>query len=80
MVGDDYMPTWEVPSLAHSYTKLGYGMRDAFDAYVRLQGQKPEVIWARVEDAIRLAVLAKEKHIVDAVRAKPNDFWIGIHC
>lgn len=80
VVGDDYMPTWEVPSLAHSYTKLGYGMRDAFDAYVRLQGHKPEVIWDRVEDAIRMAVLAKEKHIVDAVRQQHYNFsrWIQI--
>lgn len=67
VVGDDYMPTWEVPALAHAYTRLGFGMRDAFDAYVRARGQRPERIWAQVEDAIRLAVLAKEKHIVEAV-------------
>lgn len=67
VVGDDYMPTWEVPSLAHAYTRLGYGMRGAFDAYVRSKGQRPERIWVQVEDAIREAVLAKEKHIVEAV-------------
>lgn len=67
VVGDDYMPTWEVPSLAHAYTRLGYGMRGAFDAYVRSRGQQPETIWVQVEEAIREAVLAKEKHIVEAV-------------
>lgn len=70
VVGDDYMPTWEVPSLRHAYTRLGYGMRDAFDAYVRSRGDRPERIWHQVEDAIRLAVLAKEKHIVEAVNQK----------
>lgn len=35
VVADDYLPTWEVPSLAHSYTALGYSMKDSFDIYAR---------------------------------------------
>lgn len=35
VVGDDYLPTWEVPSLAHPYTALGFTMKEAFDTYVR---------------------------------------------
>lgn len=37
VIGDDYLPTWEVPSLAPLYTAMGFGMKDSFEAYVREQ-------------------------------------------
>lgn len=67
IVGDDYLPTWDVPSLAPFYNGLGFGMKDAFDAYIKSKGRDPNVIWPQVEDAIRLAIISKEKHLVDAV-------------
>nr|XP_040227578.2 probable tubulin polyglutamylase ttll-15 [Anopheles coluzzii] len=60
IVGDDYLPTWEVPSLKPYYTKYGFGMKDSFDAYVRSTGRDPTTIWEQVEDAIRLLILKKE--------------------
>ena len=38
VIGDEYLPTWEVPSLRKLYSQLGYSMRDSFDAYARMQG------------------------------------------
>lgn len=67
IVGDDYLPTWDVPSLAPFYNGLGFGMRGSFDAYIRSKGRDPSVIWPQVEDAIRLAIISKEKHLVEAV-------------
>ncbi|XP_035892063.1 probable tubulin polyglutamylase ttll-15 [Anopheles stephensi] len=60
IVGDDYLPTWEVPSLKQYYTKHGFGMKDSFDAYIRSTGRDPHTIWEQVEDAIRLLILKKE--------------------
>ncbi|XP_058064876.1 probable tubulin polyglutamylase ttll-15, partial [Anopheles bellator] len=60
VVGDDYLPTWEVPSLKQYYSKLGFGMKESFDAYIRLTGRDPSVIWDQVDDAIRLLILKKE--------------------
>ncbi|KAL9693101.1 hypothetical protein quinque_012386 [Culex quinquefasciatus] len=60
IVGDDYLPTWDVPALNPFYTKLGHGMKDSFDAYIRSTGRDPTTIWEQVEDAIRLAILKKE--------------------
>lgn len=37
VVGDDYLPTWKVPSLAKYYTGLGFGMKRSFDAWLRTQ-------------------------------------------
>lgn len=39
VIGDDYLPTWEVPSLKRLYQDLGYSMKDTFDAHVRKLGK-----------------------------------------
>lgn len=67
IVGDDYLPTWDVPSLAQFYTGLGFGMKDTFDAYMTKKGKSTENIWIQVEDAIRTAIIAKEVHIANIV-------------
>lgn len=63
VVGDDYLPIWNVPSLKRYYTKLGYSMKDSFDAYVRERGKNPAEMWDRVYDAIREVALMKEAQI-----------------
>ena len=52
IVGDDYMPTWEIPTLSKYYNGLGYGMKGSFDAYLKSKGREPEVIWKQVEEAV----------------------------
>jgi len=63
VVGDDYLPIWNVPSLKKYYTDLGYSMKDSFDAYVREQRKNPVEMWDRVYDAIREVALMKEAQI-----------------
>nr|XP_012233938.1 PREDICTED: tubulin polyglutamylase ttll6 [Linepithema humile]XP_012233939.1 PREDICTED: tubulin polyglutamylase ttll6 [Linepithema humile] len=63
VVGDDYLPIWNVPSLKKYYVELGHSMKDSFDAYVREQGQNPAEMWERVYDAIREVALLKESQI-----------------
>lgn len=67
IVGDDYLPTWDIPSLTPFYNGLGFGMKDSFDAYMRSKKRDPSVIWPQVEEAIREAVLSKEKFLADVV-------------
>lgn len=76
VVGDDYLPTWEVPSLIKYYKNLGGSMRGAFDSYVREQNFDPSTIWHQVEDIIRNTVLAKEQDIVRILRSyKTRNFF-----
>ncbi|XP_053688169.1 probable tubulin polyglutamylase ttll-15 [Sabethes cyaneus] len=77
IVGDDYLPSWEVPALKPFYTKLGFGMKESFDAYLRSVGRDPTTIWEQVEDAIRLAILSKESllaNILPRYASKRNFF------
>lgn len=67
VVGDDYLPTWEVPSLRKYHTQLGFGQKDSFDAYLRSKLRNPNEIWSKVEDAIRMAIVNKEQNIVNIV-------------
>lgn len=62
-MGDDYLPTWEVPSLKKLYDEFGYSMKDSFDAYVRMQGKNPKTIWEQIDDSIMEICLKKEKQI-----------------
>lgn len=52
-------------------------MKGSFDAYLRNLGKDPTIIWDQVEDAIRVAILAKEQ-LLDGVaqrfRNKQNFF------
>ncbi|KPJ14008.1 Tubulin polyglutamylase TTLL6 [Papilio machaon] len=72
VVGDDYLPTWEVPSLTHPYSALGFTMKEAFDTYVRSKGKDPAIMWAEVEKAISEVFLNKEHHIIEALKNYPS--------
>uniref|UniRef100_A0A1A9ZK50 Uncharacterized protein n=1 Tax=Glossina pallidipes TaxID=7398 RepID=A0A1A9ZK50_GLOPL len=72
VVGDDYLPTWQVPSLVKYYEHLEGNMRDSFDAYVRDQNSDPLIIWLQVEGIIRETVLAKEQQIAHILRSYKN--------
>ncbi|XP_059046676.1 probable tubulin polyglutamylase ttll-15 [Achroia grisella] len=72
VVGDDYLPTWEVPSLAHPYTALGFGMKDVFDIYVKSKGKDPAKMWEEVQSAIAEVFLTKEKYIIEALKNYPS--------
>ncbi|RZC32594.1 tubulin polyglutamylase TTLL4 [Asbolus verrucosus] len=68
VVGDDYLPVWEVPALDYYYNQLGFGTRESLNAFLRSRGQNPEKIWDQIEDSIRILILDKEPkilHIVD---------------
>lgn len=67
IVGDDYLPTWDVPSLATYYNGFGFGMKDSFDAYIRSKNRDPSGIWIEVEEAIRSVILSKEQNLINAV-------------
>ncbi|XP_063229554.1 probable tubulin polyglutamylase ttll-15 isoform X2 [Bacillus rossius redtenbacheri] len=77
VVGDDYLPVWQVPSLQKYYVDLGYSMKESFNAYVRSKGRDPTRVWEQVEEAIRLAYLKKEPLLIEAAARyqSPRNFF-----
>jgi tubulin monoglycylase TTLL15 len=39
VVGDDYLPIWEVPSLQKYYVDLGFSMKESLSAYLKDMGK-----------------------------------------
>lgn len=72
VVGDDYLPTWKVPSLKPFYTKYGSGMKSSFDAWLKSQGKDASVVWDSVSDAIRTVFYAKESLFIQAGKSYPK--------
>ncbi|XP_021934388.1 tubulin polyglutamylase TTLL6 isoform X2 [Zootermopsis nevadensis] len=77
VVGDDYLPTWEVPSLQKYYVDLGFSMKESLTAYLKDMGKDPSKIWDQIDDALRRAYLKTEPLMVKSAsnyRSKRNFF------
>ncbi|XP_022114614.2 probable tubulin polyglutamylase ttll-15 [Pieris rapae] len=77
VIGDDYLPTWEIPSLVHPYTSLGFGMKDAFDHYANSKGLDTENMWKEIQKAITEVFVKNEHYVIDALKkynSKDNFF------
>lgn len=72
VVGDDYLPTWKVPSLATYYNDLGFGMKRSFDAWLRAQDKNPNLVWDSVRDTIRRVFQDKETALIQATSHYPS--------
>ena len=65
VVGDDYLPPWEVPELKYYYNTLKFGMKESLNAHLRSNNLNPDLIWDKIEDAIRIVMLDKEPKIAE---------------
>ncbi|KAJ1528388.1 hypothetical protein ONE63_006803 [Megalurothrips usitatus] len=65
VIGDDYLPTWKVPSLKKYFTDGGFSMKESFDSYMREIGKEPEKVWNSVNAAIQEVYLRTEMSIVN---------------
>ncbi|XP_060532084.1 probable tubulin polyglutamylase ttll-15 [Cylas formicarius] len=77
VVGDDYLPIWELPALDYYYNELGFGMKESLNAHLRSKGKDPSKIWNQIEAAIRAIILAKEPYMADILnkfKSKRNFF------
>lgn len=68
VIAEDYLPTWEVPSLKVYYNEFGYSMRDSFDAYVKNKGGDPRKVWEQVQKSLRDILVLKEEKMKTVVR------------
>ncbi|XP_069969203.1 probable tubulin polyglutamylase ttll-15 isoform X2 [Bactrocera oleae] len=72
VIGNDYLPTWKVPSLVKYFERFGGSMRSSFDAYVRDQSIDPSVIWVQAEEVVRQTILSKINNISKAMQPFKN--------
>ncbi|XP_026741588.1 tubulin polyglutamylase TTLL7 isoform X2 [Trichoplusia ni] len=77
VVASDYLPTWEVPSMAHLYSALGNSMKESFDSYARSKGKDPAPVWEEIQKALAEVFIRKEHHIIATLKpyASKNNFF-----
>ncbi|KAJ9601552.1 hypothetical protein L9F63_000295 [Diploptera punctata] len=67
VVGDDYLPTWEVPSLKKYFVDYGLSMKDSLSSYLIDNRKDPNKIWKQIEDAIMRVYVIKEPDLIKSV-------------
>ncbi|XP_015178148.1 PREDICTED: tubulin polyglutamylase TTLL6 [Polistes dominula] len=72
IIGDDYRPIWEVPSLNNYYIRLGYSMKDSLYAYMRSIGKDFDNIWNQIIQAIEEIAIMKEGLIKESIQRHGN--------
>ncbi|RWS05853.1 tubulin polyglutamylase TTLL4-like protein, partial [Dinothrombium tinctorium] len=60
VVGDDYTPIWEMPSLRKYFVDLNMNMKQSFEAYMRSIGKDAELVWRQIDESITSVYVAKE--------------------
>jgi len=61
VIGDDYTPIWDMPSLKPYYNKGGFTRKESLNAYIRKKLKKnPDVIWNQIDNIIRQVMLEKK--------------------
>lgn len=77
VVGDDYLPPWDVPDLTYSYKNLKLGMKQSLNGYLKKIGKDPKLIWDQIDDSLRVVLLeneAKLNEIANKFKSKENFF------
>jgi len=71
VVGDDYTPSWELPSLTDVYQKLKFSHKDSFLYYVKKQGFDPAKLVDEIYKAIAEITHEKKADILKSVSKYP---------
>lgn len=67
VVGDDYTPTWEMPSLKKYYTEHSMSFKETLNSYLRSQDKDPDFIYRQVYEAIAGLFLNKNKNLMKSL-------------
>jgi tubulin monoglycylase TTLL15 len=66
VVGDDYTPMWEMPSLSHYFVNEGLNFKNSFNAYLKeILAVDGSVIWKQVEETIVNVFRKNQKELID---------------
>ncbi|VDO28436.1 unnamed protein product [Haemonchus placei] len=72
VVGDDYTPIWEIPSLKRSFTEQKLGWRASLDAYLLSKGMKPTRIWTQIHHIIAEVFRNQQSRMLAAFKSVPS--------
>uniref|UniRef100_A0A7E4ZVL4 Tubulin polyglutamylase TTLL6 n=1 Tax=Panagrellus redivivus TaxID=6233 RepID=A0A7E4ZVL4_PANRE len=72
VVGDDYTPLWEMPSLKDDFLINDYTFKESLDAHLRERDINPEQIWDQVREIIRQVFEAQNPFMIKSAEKYKN--------
>ncbi|GFS85013.1 RNA-directed DNA polymerase from mobile element jockey [Trichonephila clavipes] len=63
IVGDDYLPVWEVPDLKFYYSELNYTGKESLNRYLESKGKSTKRIWYQINETIKNVYLETESNL-----------------
>jgi tubulin monoglycylase TTLL15 len=73
VVGDDYLPSWQVPSFSkYMDSKVGFSFKDTLNAHIKSLGKDPDTMWNDIYETISDVYRSQEEHFVKAVSHYPH--------
>ncbi|GFT91840.1 tubulin polyglutamylase TTLL4 [Nephila pilipes] len=63
IVGDDYLPVWEVPDLKFYYSELNYTAKESLNQYLESKGKSTKRIWYQINETIKDVYLQTESDL-----------------
>lgn len=72
IVGDDYTPIWDMPSLRRYYVDGGLSMKETLSLHLSQTGKDPLRIWKQIKDAIAIVCLSKEADMIKSSSKYPS--------
>lgn len=73
VVGDDYLPSWQVPSFGKFMGEQGgFGFKDTLNAHIRSLGKDPDQMWEQLYSTIVEVYRSQEDHFIRAVNNYPH--------
>ncbi|XP_013406367.1 tubulin polyglutamylase TTLL4 [Lingula anatina] len=69
VVGDDYTPTWQMPSLKNIYEQNAHTHKETISTYLRQHGRNDTKLWDDIRQAIMEVYLSKEPNLIGAAKS-----------
>lgn len=67
VIGDDYVPVWEMPSLKKYYTEGGFTRKQTLNAYIIEHLSKdPKIIWQKIDRIIQDVFIGSKRKFLEA--------------
>ncbi|KAE9553956.1 hypothetical protein FO519_002820 [Halicephalobus sp. NKZ332] len=72
VVGDDYTPVWEMPSLKELYNERKFTFKSTLNFYLKKIGKHPEIIWTQIREIIRQVFESQNSNMISAAKNYKN--------
>lgn len=76
VVGDDYTPVWEMPSLKNFYNEQKLTFKETLNSFLKSQKKDPEKIWSQIREIIRQVFESQNENMKNSGKNFKNQKFV----